>query len=115
MPTNQAYVNVMREGMATDTLEPCGVYVGTMDLSLSLGLAPPGDLRVPELQAALQQLMEKVRRHGLVAGVHARVPEDSALLSKWGFRLLTTFFDTIALKGAASLAVEQTRQAVRKK
>ena len=29
MPTNQAYVNVMREGMATDTLDPCGVYVGT--------------------------------------------------------------------------------------
>ncbi len=92
-----------------------GVYVGTIDLSISLGLAPPGDLRIAELQAALHQIMENASRHGLVAGVHARVPEESALLEKWGFRLLTTFFDTPALQNAAHSALEQTRLALRKK
>ena len=29
LPQENAYLHVMREGMATDGLEPCGVYVGT--------------------------------------------------------------------------------------
>ena len=29
LPQQHAYMNVMRMGMATDTLEPAGVYVGT--------------------------------------------------------------------------------------
>ena len=29
LPQENAYIHVMREGMATDALDPCGVYVGT--------------------------------------------------------------------------------------
>ena len=29
LPQDRAYLHVMREGMATDTLDPCGIYVGT--------------------------------------------------------------------------------------
>ncbi len=29
LPQKNAYLHVMREGMATDALDPCGVYVGT--------------------------------------------------------------------------------------
>ncbi len=29
LPANGAYLNVLREGMSSDTLNPCGVYVGT--------------------------------------------------------------------------------------
>ena len=29
LPQNHAYLHVMREGMATDSLNPCGIYVGT--------------------------------------------------------------------------------------
>ena len=29
LPQQRAYLHVMREGMATDTLDPCGIYVGT--------------------------------------------------------------------------------------
>jgi hypothetical protein len=29
LPQEDAYLHVMREGMATDRLDPCGVYVGT--------------------------------------------------------------------------------------
>jgi 4-hydroxy-2-oxoheptanedioate aldolase len=89
-----------------------GVYVGTMDLSISLGLAPPGDLGIPELRKALQEIGRKVEQRGLVAGVHARTPEETALLAGWGFRLLTTFFDTIALQNSAQSALQQTRRSL---
>ncbi|MFP6636372.1 MAG: hypothetical protein VCB79_10685 [Dehalococcoidia bacterium] len=29
MPQENAYLHVLREGMATDSLEHCGIYVGT--------------------------------------------------------------------------------------
>ena len=29
LPQKNAYLHVMREGVATDSLDPCGVYVGT--------------------------------------------------------------------------------------
>jgi photosystem II stability/assembly factor-like uncharacterized protein len=29
LPQRHAYLHVMREGMATDSLDPCGIYVGT--------------------------------------------------------------------------------------
>ncbi len=29
LPQTNAYLNVLREGMATDSMDPCGIYVGT--------------------------------------------------------------------------------------
>ena len=29
LPQETAYINVLREGMATDALDPCGIYLGT--------------------------------------------------------------------------------------
>ena len=29
LPQKNAFLNVMREGMATDSLDPCGIYIGT--------------------------------------------------------------------------------------
>ena len=29
LPQRNAYLHAMRDGMATDTLDPCGIYVGT--------------------------------------------------------------------------------------
>ena len=29
LPQNDCYVNVLRDGMAVDSLDPCGVYFGT--------------------------------------------------------------------------------------
>ena len=29
LPQEHAYIHVMREGMATDSLDPCGIYIGT--------------------------------------------------------------------------------------
>jgi 4-hydroxy-2-oxoheptanedioate aldolase len=97
------------EILATPGLD--GVYVGTMDLSISMGLAPPGDLRIPELRSAVQEIGQKAARRRLLAGVHAREAKESALLEGWGYGLLTTFFDTIGLQTAARNALEQARPA----
>ena len=29
LPQENAYTHVLREGMATDALDPCGIYIGT--------------------------------------------------------------------------------------
>ena len=29
LPQNHAYIHSMREGMATDSMDPCGIYLGT--------------------------------------------------------------------------------------
>ena len=29
LPQDNAYINVLREGMATDALDSCGIYLGT--------------------------------------------------------------------------------------
>ena len=29
LPQDNAYINVLREGMATDALDACGIYLGT--------------------------------------------------------------------------------------
>ena len=29
LPQRNAYLHALRDGMATDTLDPCGVYIGT--------------------------------------------------------------------------------------
>ena len=29
LPQEHAYIHAMREGMATDSLDPCGIYIGT--------------------------------------------------------------------------------------
>ena len=30
LPQKNAYIHVLREGMSTDALDPCGIYIGTV-------------------------------------------------------------------------------------
>ncbi len=95
------------EILATPGLD--GVYVGTIDLSISLGLAGLGDLNDPALKDAVKKILAGVAKYGLVAGVHAKNMEEAALLSDWGFRLITPATDTILLQTAARKIVERNR------
>ena len=31
LPQENAYIHVLREGVATDSLNPCGIYIGTVN------------------------------------------------------------------------------------
>jgi 4-hydroxy-2-oxoheptanedioate aldolase len=89
-----------------------GVYVGTVDLSISMGLAGLGNLNHPELQNALNSIVTQIVKHNRIAGIHANSPENAAELSEQGFRLITPVNDTKLLRSAAKHVLEQTRKSV---
>ncbi len=105
--TAQAMEN-LEEIISTPGLD--GVYVGTVDLSISMGLAGLGDLDDPQLQHALNRIMTQIVKHNRVAGIHASTPEDAAKLSEQGFGLITAVNDTKLLRNAAKNALAQTRK-----
>jgi 4-hydroxy-2-oxoheptanedioate aldolase len=83
-----------------------GVYVGTVDLSISLGLKGLGDMNDPDLRRALETILAGCARYNLVAGVHAATAQEFEMLSKWGFRLITPATDTTLLVAAAKNTLE---------
>jgi 4-hydroxy-2-oxoheptanedioate aldolase len=69
-----------------------GIYVGPVDLSLTLGLPPLTDHDDERFVSAIQRILDACERHGVVAGIHA----DADLASKWaakGFRMITVGYD----------------------
>lgn len=78
-----------------------GVYIGTIDLSLSLGLAGLGDLDDPTLSAAVERILNLARRLGRVVGMHARTAAEARELAARGFGLITVMTDSAALESAA--------------
>jgi len=104
--TAQALENI-EEIITTPGLD--GVYIGTVDLSISMGLAGLGDLNDPKLQNALNTIMKQVVKHNRIAGIHASTPENAAKLSEQGFHLITPVNDTKLLRDAAKNALEETR------
>ena len=87
-----------------------GVYIGTVDLSISMGLPGMGDLSDPRLQEALDQIIAQVAKHNRVAGIHARTLDDIPILSTQGFQLITIVNDTVLLRKAAVHALTVARQ-----
>ncbi|MHA2504578.1 MAG: HpcH/HpaI aldolase family protein, partial [Candidatus Kariarchaeaceae archaeon] len=45
-----------------------GIYIGTMDLSLSMGIEPPGDLDNSELAKAIETVIQAAQKRGIVIG-----------------------------------------------
>jgi len=86
-----------------------GIYIGTMDLSISMGLDALGDLNDPALREAVDKIIALTQQYQLIGGVHAKSAEEVATLSKWGFRLITPANDTNLLKQSVSKLVEQVQ------
>lgn len=87
-----------------------GVYVGTVDLSISLGLPRHGDMDDPTLQEAVKRILAGVHKYGLVAGMHSASPQQGAMLVEWGFRLITPINDSNLLRAAAKSALDAARR-----
>lgn len=85
-----------------------GIYVGTIDLSISMGLSELGNHSHPELKKALDRILEATKSHNLVIGIHAYTTELVTTFSRQGFSILTIANDTELLKQGARERCDQT-------
>ena len=88
------------------------VYVGPVDLSLTLGLPPETDHDDVRFTGAIDAILAACSRHGVVPGIHA----DAGLAAKWtarGFRMVTVGYDQLSvltgLRGALADARDDDR------
>lgn len=87
-----------------------GLYVGTWDLSLSLGLEKTADFDDPILLEILQNILDVAAENKLVAGVHCDTPENGIKMRKMGFQMVTPMTDTFLLQKAAAEGVHRFRK-----
>jgi 4-hydroxy-2-oxoheptanedioate aldolase len=86
------------------------VYVGPMDLSLSIGIPPVLDGDAPEYVAARQRILAACRRHNVVAGINS-TDETAAARAAEGFRFVLVSTDI----GNLTQGAERQLAAVRAK
>ena len=86
-----------------------GLFVGPADLSLGMGLDTFADFTDPALLAALDSIVAAADQHGLTPGIHAPSPENAAAMAARGFRFVSSAVDEDLLRGAAEVALRETR------
>jgi 4-hydroxy-2-oxoheptanedioate aldolase len=85
------------------------VYIGPMDLSISLGVPPQMDGDLPAYADARQRILESCRRHNVVAGVNSSAATAPKRIAE-GFRMVLVSSDS----GAMARAVGEDVRAVRR-
>ncbi len=81
------------------------VFVGPMDLSKSMGFAPPFlDAEEPRFQAALEAIRTACERHGVAPGMHCGSVEHTRRKLAEGWRFLAVSSDLGFLSGTAKAA-----------
>jgi 4-hydroxy-2-oxoheptanedioate aldolase len=87
-----------------------GVYVGPVDLSLTLGLPPRPDNSDPVFIDAIDRILGACSAHGIVPAIHA----DQRLAAGWierGFRMITVGYDQYSVIDGLNKALEASRGA----
>ena len=87
-----------------------GFYIGTIDLSISLGLKNLGDLENQTLLSAIKKIIDTANKHGLFVGVHTKPAEETKLLQNLGVKLLTPLNDSTLLQTHAKESFQQTKK-----
>jgi 4-hydroxy-2-oxoheptanedioate aldolase len=87
MIETQTGVNNVDEIFTTPGLD--AVYIGPSDLSTSLGGAPGGDQRTPEVMAAIETILAAAKRHNIRAAIHALTSDYANEMIEKGFDLVT--------------------------
>lgn len=103
--TTQALVNI-DEILSVPGID--GVYVGPVDLSLTLGLPPQPYNPEPVFMEAIDTVLAACARHGIVPGIHA----NEELAPRWierGFRLVTVGYDQFSVLDGLGRALSTSR------
>ncbi|WP_124078806.1 HpcH/HpaI aldolase family protein [Pigmentiphaga humi] len=78
-----------------------GIYIGPADLALGLGLPPDLDKTEAEHVAAVEQIYQACRRHGIVAGIQCASGKSGRAYAERGFGLITVIKDSALLQAGA--------------
>ena len=80
-----------------------GVFVGPVDLAISLGLEPNPENAHPILRDALQEILQAANAHGLPAGIYCSSPQAAAERIRQGFLMVNVASDVgVLLQGTRS-------------
>jgi len=83
-----------------------GVFVGPVDLSISLGLEPNPENPHPILRDALQKILQAAYAHGLPVGIYCSSPQAAAERIRQGFLMVNVASDVGALLQGVRSALE---------
>lgn len=86
-----------------------GVYVGPNDLALSLGVTPPAEGFAPEVEAALERVLDHAHAAGVAAGAYCPDAASARRLGEAGFDLVTPGNDVVLLRESAARRLALTR------
>lgn len=87
-----------------------GIYVGPVDLGISLGVAPVDAANSPLVAECLRTAVSACNNAGIIAGVHTFNGASASKHVGMGFRFLTVGSDTTALLLGARTELEAARQ-----
>jgi 4-hydroxy-2-oxoheptanedioate aldolase len=85
------------------------IYVGPADLSLTLGCTPKFDQEEKPVLEAIDYIIGKAKKHGVVAGIHNGTPEYAQRMIAKGFRFVTLMSDARLMAAAAQQTVAKMR------
>jgi 2-keto-3-deoxy-L-rhamnonate aldolase RhmA len=95
---NVTVITIIEEASAVEQIDEIAatpgidvLFIGTSDLSFSLGLR--GDQKDPRLQEAIQKVLDAGARHGKFVGRPAANPDQVKQYVEQGFRLFQTLTD----------------------
>jgi 4-hydroxy-2-oxoheptanedioate aldolase len=89
-----------------------GVYIGMVDLSISMGLGNVVDFYNSKLKDAVTGIVAACAKHHRVAGIHAQTKQTAATLSELGIRLITPVNDSVLLRSTADEVLRATRRQI---
>jgi 4-hydroxy-2-oxoheptanedioate aldolase len=89
-----------------------GLYVGPVDLALSMGLPGALDPTEPAVLKAVDQILHAGKAHHVYAGVHCATPENAVRMIKRGFQFVSVINDSGFMTTAASACLGAIRQGI---
>lgn len=87
-----------------------GVYLGALDLAMSMGHPPDPNNPHPDVTTAIDHVLERCTRAGLIVGMVLREPESTRAYVERGFKFLTISSDMQALSSQARSWVNTSRK-----
>ena len=85
------------------------IYVGPADLSNSLGCTPKFDQDEKPVLDAIDVIVTKAKKHGVVAGIHNGTPEYAQKMIDKGFRFVTIASDARLMAAKAQEVIGKMR------